>query len=72
MQSLKYSFQSRQRIYFVTEYYPGGDLMFQIQRARKFDEVRARFYGAELTLALGYLHELKIVYRDIKVPIHVS
>ena len=74
MQSLKYSFQSHQRIYFVTEYYPGGDLMFHIQRVRKFDENRARFYGAELILALGYLHELKILYRDMKVAtkMHVS
>ena len=41
--------------------------MFHIQRARKFDEDRARFYGAEVTLAVGYLHELKIIYRGIKV-----
>jgi novel protein kinase C epsilon type len=51
----------------VTEFYNGGDLMFHIQRARKFDENRARFYGAEITLAVGYLHELKVLYRSIKV-----
>ena len=45
------------------EYVNGGDLMFQIQRARKFDEDRARFYSAEIILALLFLHNRGIVYR---------
>ena len=47
------------------EYVNGGDLMFQIQRARKFDEPRVRFYSAEVTLALMFLHRNGIIYRCV-------
>jgi len=47
----------------VMEYISGGDLMFQIQHARRFDEPRTRFYAAEVTLALMFLHRHGVVYR---------
>jgi RAC serine/threonine-protein kinase len=54
------------------EFASGGDLYFHLNREVQtkrvgFSEDRTRFYGAEITLALGYLHQNNIVYRDLKL-----
>uniref|UniRef100_A0A8C5ANK5 non-specific serine/threonine protein kinase n=1 Tax=Gadus morhua TaxID=8049 RepID=A0A8C5ANK5_GADMO len=65
--SLKYSFQTKDRLCFVMEYVNGGELFFHLSRERVFSEERTRFYGAEIVSALDYLHSAKIVYRDLKL-----
>ncbi|KAE9465555.1 hypothetical protein C3L33_02538, partial [Rhododendron williamsianum] len=52
----------------VMEYCPGGDLhvLRQKQPERYFPEQAARFYVAEVLLALEYLHMLGVIYRDLK------
>ena len=53
------------------EYVNGGELFFHLSRERVFSEERTRFYGAEITMAIGYLHELGVIYRDLKVCVRV-
>ncbi|KAJ6851444.1 serine/threonine-protein kinase D6PKL2-like [Iris pallida] len=52
----------------VMEFCPGGDLhtLRQRQPGKYFSEYAARFYAAEVLLALEYLHMLGVVYRDLK------
>jgi len=49
------------------EYVNGGELFFHLSKEGKFTEERTRFYSAEIILALEYLHQLGIIYRDLKV-----
>lgn len=44
-------------LFFVIEFVRGGDLMFHMQRQRRLPEEHARFYAAEISLALNFLHE---------------
>ena len=59
---LKFSFQTERDLYLVTDFKSGGELFWHLQRETKFPEERAKFYIAELILALEHLHKYNIVY----------
>ncbi|XP_051564145.1 serine/threonine-protein kinase LATS2-like [Myxocyprinus asiaticus] len=63
---LYYSFQDRDSLYFVMDYIPGGDMMSLLIRMGVFPEPLARFYVAELTLAIESVHKMGFIHRDIK------
>ena len=62
---LHYSFQTPENLYMILDYCPIGDLSYQIQ-LNVFEEDEAKFYIAELILAIEYLHKRDIIYRDLK------
>lgn len=63
---LHYSFQSNDKLYFVLDYVNGGELFFHLSRQRVFPEYRVKFYSAEISNAIGYMHSEGIIYRDLK------
>jgi len=63
---LKFSFQTPEKLYLVLDYMNGGELFYHLQNETAFNEERAKFYTAELVLALQHLHNYNIVYRDLK------
>ncbi|OJT06713.1 cAMP-dependent protein kinase catalytic subunit alpha [Trametes pubescens] len=64
--SLQGSFEDSDNFYFLTDYYPSGDLRMRMNREGKIPESQARQWCAELLVALEYLHRRRIVHRDIK------
>lgn len=62
---LKFSFQSTDKLYLVLAFVNGGELFHHLQREGRFNEVRSRFYAAELLCALEHLHSFNVVYRYV-------
>ncbi|KAJ4893164.1 Serine/threonine-protein kinase AtPK2/AtPK19 [Raphanus sativus] len=63
---LKYSFQTKYRLYLVLDFINGGHLFFQLYHQGIFREELARVYTAEIVSAVSHLHENGIMHRDLK------
>lgn len=63
---LECSFRDAQNYCFVLEFMPGGELFYHLKKNKVFGERRAKFYAAQIVLALEYLHNKGIIYRDLK------
>ncbi|KAI0317401.1 kinase-like domain-containing protein [Amylostereum chailletii] len=60
------TFQDATNLYMVMDFVPGGELFTLLRRSNRFPDPVAKFYAAEVALALNHLHSLDIVYRDLK------
>lgn len=63
---MDYAFQSENKLFFCLEYCPGGELFFYLSQIGRFKQDAARFYAANILLALEHLHGQNILYRDLK------
>lgn len=66
--TLYHSFQSDEHLYLCMEYCSGGEFFraLQTRPGKCIAEEDARFYAAEVTAALEYLHLMGFIYRDLK------
>ncbi|KAL2219989.1 camp-dependent protein kinase catalytic subunit [Thermoascus aurantiacus ATCC 26904] len=61
------TFSDDQCLYMLLDYCPGGEIFSFLRRARRFNEATSRFYAAEITLTLEFLHDVQgVAYRDLK------
>lgn len=63
---LFYTFQDEYKLYFVLEYAGNGELLTWLRKLGSFDEKCARFYTAEMLMALEHMHSKNIIHRDLK------
>ncbi|XP_057419401.1 serine/threonine-protein kinase AtPK2/AtPK19-like [Lotus japonicus] len=63
---LRYSFQTKSKLYLILDFINGGHLFFHLYRQRIFSEDQARIYTAEIVSAVSHLHSNGIVHRDLK------
>ncbi|XP_076472113.1 ribosomal protein S6 kinase alpha-2-like [Babylonia areolata] len=63
---LRYSFQTEGKVYLAMPFMAGGDFYSLLHRHHVLPEGAARFYAAEMVLALEFLHSKEVVYRDLK------
>jgi len=63
------AFQTQEKLYYVFEYCPGGDILELVrsQPGKRLFEHTTQFYTAEACLALEHLHEHGIIHRDVRV-----
>lgn len=63
---LLFSYKDNDAVYMVMPFLNGGDLLSLLRRHRKFSETSARFFSAQLVLAIEYLHDVNVIHRDVK------
>ena len=64
--NLKASFQEDDYLYLIMEFLPGGDYMNLLIKKDKLSEEEAKFYIAEIILAIESIHKMDCIHRDIK------
>ena len=60
------AFQDERNLYMLLEFIIGGELFTHLRKAGKFANDHTRFYAAQIVMALQYLHNDSVVYRDLK------
>ena len=63
---LQFAFQTRDKLYLITDFMQGGELFYHLHKEKRFNETKTKIYTAEIVIAIEYLHKNNIIYRDLK------
>lgn len=61
--SLWFAFQTEKKLFLVMDFLAGGELFFHLKRRGLILEKEARFYLAEMILAIDFLHNIGVIHR---------
>eukprot|EP00164_Ancoracysta_twista_P003621 GFYU01004850.1.p1 GENE.GFYU01004850.1~~GFYU01004850.1.p1 ORF type:complete len:283 (-),score=80.49 GFYU01004850.1:5-853(-) len=64
--SLHFAFQSKSKLFLVMDFLNGGPLFNHLCLEKMLSEKEAKFFIAEMVLAIDHLHKMKIIHRDLK------
>ena len=64
--NIHFAFQDKDYLYLVSDYFPNGDLRYQLIHNKMYSEKQIKFIISNILLSLEYIHENNIIHRDIK------
>ena len=64
--NIHFAFQDKDYLYLVSDYFPNGDLRYQLIHNKLYSEKQIKFIISNILLSLEYIHENNIIHRDIK------
>ena len=64
--NLYFSFQDKDNLYLILDYFSGGDLRYYLNKHIQFNEKQIKFFISNIIISLKYLHQNNILHRDMK------
>lgn len=69
---LIYAFQTNTKLFLVLEFAQQGEFFTLLEEEHTLTEDWSKFYLGEIALALGYLHEQHVIYRDLRAGLDLE
>eukprot|EP01083_Nonionella_stella_P300448 1025778_1 len=66
LMQIRWAFQTITKLYHIFDYNEDcGELLFHLKKKRRFTEAEAQFFVGQIALALGQLHSMNVIYKEL-------